>query len=900
MITSIANNVTYDYNNVNYQYYNYYNYTHRENYTIQPPPGTHQLGSFPVDAHHRSNFCESLLTAHQHLSFSPNGAHLGQPAGSHTKAYHTPIDAHPDQHSGSLTSAHPPPSIAVEGTHSLPTTSSTGSATPRPRALTRPSGAARRKSKKVATLLEDNIEGRKYITNLSSKHLSSLEVTVLSKGLKFIPSSRTDKSKLLDSVSSFERLNRLKYFFRDHAPLPPHPLRGKSAWIPPRASPHIEAYLTRVRAQATALPPLNSTHNLTPKERKVLKSLASDDSIVIKSADKGSGIVVEDRTGYIAAGLDHLSDTSIYEEIDSDPTPQLALGINTFVNRLFDKGIIDKITQNYLLFPESKPPRTQQLYFLKKIHKNPISVRPIVSGCGGPTERISRLIDLHLQPEVPLIDSYIRDSAQLVQLLEDKAFPDNATLASIDVKALYTNIPHAEGIRAVLNRLYYNNADSDTVAMPPGTMSDLLKIVLGRNYFQFADKMYHQVQGTAMGTKMAPAYANLFMAELERELLADSPITPLLWKRYIDDILCIWPGTPDSLREFIDQINSKHNTIKFTYEASQQSIDFLDLTIYKGERFLESNKLDVRPYFKSTNKFQYLEYNSAHPRSTFNSLIRGEMTRLLRASSDPDIYLQMQQKMHAIFIERGYPCALVDRSIQSVQFSERSDKLRDRDRGESSYDTYLVTEYAPDLDTRKLNSILKPDTTEAPHVPKPCLSLRRKKNLANHLVRAKLPGADTPPLSTDTITIRATPNMTGNSAGCAITGCRCCAVMSRREVIISTHNHKAFTTPGHTNCSTNCVIYLLECTKCTKGNQYVGQTERTLGQRVAGHRAACTKKKNLPLYKHFLSKEDHNFQRDVRFTILEKTTRTQLTARESHWMTTLETVFPKGLNSRYE
>ncbi len=27
--------------------------------------------------------------------------------------------------------------------------------------------------------------------------------------------------------------------------------------------------------------------------------------------------------------------------------------------------------------------------------------------------------------------------------------------------------------------------------------------------------MYHQVQGTAMGTKMAQAYANIFMAELE-------------------------------------------------------------------------------------------------------------------------------------------------------------------------------------------------------------------------------------------------------------------------------------------------------------------------------------------------------------------------------------------------
>ncbi len=55
------------------------------------------------------------------------------------------------------------------------------------------------------------------------------------------------------------------------------------------------------------------------------------------------------------------------------------------------------------------------------------------------------------------------------------------------------------------------------------TLSDLLKIVLKNNYFQFADQMYHQKQGTAMGTVVAPSYANLFMADLEEKLLAGYP-----------------------------------------------------------------------------------------------------------------------------------------------------------------------------------------------------------------------------------------------------------------------------------------------------------------------------------------------------------------------------------------
>ena len=50
-------------------------------------------------------------------------------------------------------------------------------------------------------------------------------------------------------------------------------------------------------------------------------------------------------------------------------------------------------------------------------------------------------------------------------------------------------------------------------------MTDLLGIVLKQNYFQFVDNMFHQIQGIAMGTKMAPSYANIFMAELEEKLL---------------------------------------------------------------------------------------------------------------------------------------------------------------------------------------------------------------------------------------------------------------------------------------------------------------------------------------------------------------------------------------------
>lgn len=173
------------------------------------------------------------------------------------------------------------------------------------------------------------------------------------------------------------------------------------------------------------------------------------------------------------------------------------------------------------------------------------------------------------------------------------------------MKSLYLNIPHKEGINAVLNRLYRTKESADQMAIPPGTMADLLGIVLEQNYFQFADRIYHQIQGTAMGTKMAPSYANIFMAELEEKLLDKYPIKPLLWKRYIDDILCIWPGPPSEFDRFMQYLNQSHPTIKFTYETSIWSVDFLDLTIYKGRRHTTTLTLDLKPFFKPTNKLNF-------------------------------------------------------------------------------------------------------------------------------------------------------------------------------------------------------------------------------------------------------------------------------------------------------
>ena len=75
-----------------------------------------------------------------------------------------------------------------------------------------------------------------------------------------------------------------------------------------------------------------------------------------------------------------------------------------------------------------------------------------------------------------------------------------------------------------------------------------------------------QKEELAMGTKMAFSFANIFMAEIESELLGQSRIKPLSWKRFIDDIFSLWDTNKQEIELFIEQANNFHPTIKFTAE----------------------------------------------------------------------------------------------------------------------------------------------------------------------------------------------------------------------------------------------------------------------------------------------------------------------------------------------
>ena len=665
---------------------------------------------------------------------------------------------------------------------------------------------------------------KSYIVNLSSYNLSEAETHVLSKGLGFAPSANKPHN-YSQALQNLARSYRLQHYVANKSKqwikyISPYPFKSKSNWNPPKASPEVEAYLNQLPVKFASIQPMQFHPNMTHSERNAIAGLKNNKLIVIKKADKGSCIVVEDTVEYERAGMEHLSDDKIYEEISHDPTQQLAKVINKLTSTLLARGYIDSPTHSHLTLNEV---RTQQLYFLKKLHKNPHGVRPIVSGCSGPTELLSALMDYFLKPLVQHTDSHIKDSKSIVKLLESLTLPKNCILLTIDVKALYLNIPHAEGIQACVNAMYH--CGNPKPPFPPQVAKTLLKIVLDKNYFEFAGKMFHQIQGTAMGTKMAPSYANIFMDVLETNFLATQTCKPLMWKRYIDDILAIWNGPEGQLEIFLSELNNYHQTIKFTHSTSRTAIDFLDLTIYKGKRFATDAILDIKPMFKATNSFQYLHYSSAHPRSVFRGIIKGEATRVLRASSDKHTYQTVIKKLQVHLQARGYPKHLLHRCFSEVSFANRGRLL---DQNEATDAAQPATPTPPTLVIDFNSNILKKDLRNAllppTGVPSPRIAFRMGKNISNSLVRALQSNHPSPPTS-ETPMLPHAVTLSSSSMPCDTQGCRCCAVMSTKDQVFSTIMGTFYELPRNTNCSTQTAIYLLECQQCKGIKSTVRRTD---------------------------------------------------------------------------
>ena len=116
--------------------------------------------------------------------------------------------------------------------------------------------------------------------------------------------------------------------------------------------------------------------------------------------------------------------------------------------------------------------------------------------------------------------------------------------------------------------------------------------------------------------------------------------------------------------------------LKFTHTVSAHSVDFLDLTIYKGPDFHQTHKLDLKTYQNPQNIYQYLEYTSNHPKDTHKAIIYGECIRYLRSNTRPETFAATIKKFEKRLLQIKYPKKLIGKVTARVKFSDRHSHLR--------------------------------------------------------------------------------------------------------------------------------------------------------------------------------------------------------------------------------
>ena len=161
---------------------------------------------------------------------------------------------------------------------------------------------------------------------------------------------------------------------------------------------------------------------------------------------------------------------------------------------------------------------------------------------------------------------------------------------SFDVKSLFTSIPLQLALDCTENAIKNPTVE---LSLPTSNIMDLLNLCLTSTYFQYNDKHYKQVHGTAMGSPVSFVTAEIVIQNIEEQALTTYTRTVPLRLRYVDD-------TSTAVH------NRQNADIQFTKEIEENGkIPFLDCLVTR-----DNKKLKTTFYRKPTHTDRLLDQSS--------------------------------------------------------------------------------------------------------------------------------------------------------------------------------------------------------------------------------------------------------------------------------------------------
>jgi len=120
---------------------------------------------------------------------------------------------------------------------------------------------------------------------------------------------------------------------------------------------------------------------------------------------------------------------------------------------------------------------------------------------------------------VRCLPTYVKDTNDALRIFDIVTFDGSDEnprfLFTMDIKSLYTVIPN-NGLQALSHFL-----DQRTNKEPPThTLTRPAKLFLTLNFFSFSGEHYPQIGGVAMGSKIGPSYACLYVGYVKEQIRA--------------------------------------------------------------------------------------------------------------------------------------------------------------------------------------------------------------------------------------------------------------------------------------------------------------------------------------------------------------------------------------------
>ena len=141
-------------------------------------------------------------------------------------------------------------------------------------------------------------------------------------------------------------------------------------------------------------------------------------------------------------------------------------------------------------------------------------------------------------------------------------------------------------------------------------------------HFSYNGDIYTQANGVAMGSRLGPMLAGIFIVKLERTILPTLREHMISWERYVDDTISYIKE--ESIEHVLSKLNGYHDNIEFTYEIENDGkFPFLDVLVIR--KYYE---VETTVYRKSTNNDIYLHWQSFSPttwkRGTLQTLVSSD------------------------------------------------------------------------------------------------------------------------------------------------------------------------------------------------------------------------------------------------------------------------------------